>query len=88
MGWYESGRVACGDWLVVAFKDGPLLLARAWDAGYLAQYHVADLGSLPIVVDVPEHLRPDGKMAWPVHVLNLSNYLQVGERLVWGRTGR
>ena len=78
VGWYESGRVACGDWLLIAFDGFPPVVARAWDAGYLARHHVADIGPLPIAVDLPEHLRPDYKMAWPAWVLNLSALLERG----------
>ncbi|MHC4621959.1 MAG: hypothetical protein ACYTEQ_29825 [Planctomycetota bacterium] len=59
---YTSGRVKCGDFLLV-YLDGKTLLARAWDAGRL---YDAGLG---IIVDVPYKHHDKNSRA---HVVNLS----------------
>lgn len=66
--WYEAGRIACGERVRLLFEDGTTLEVVALDAGrfYSGGYWVQDWPELPIVVDLPEHLRPDDKMAWPV----------------------
>ncbi len=72
IGWYESGRVRCGDLVLLNFDNGEWLLVRAWDAGTFQGYYVNTWPELPILADLPEHLRPDGAMAWQVRVVNLS----------------
>lgn len=59
---YTSGRIKCGDFLIV-YLDGKTLLARAWDAGRL---YAANLG---IVVDVPYKYHNLNSQA---HIVNLS----------------
>lgn len=59
---YTSGRIKCGDFLIV-YLDGKMLLARAWDAGRL---YAANLG---IVVDVPYKYHNLNSQA---HIVNLS----------------
>ena len=49
---FQSGRVQCGDLVVVRFEDG-----QALDAGPLYPHVIADTGQ-PIAVDVPAHLAP------------------------------
>ena len=63
---YRSGRVQCGDRLLLSFADGKRLVARALDAGYLAEYG--------IVADVPMHLAPFdlARGVVPVRVMNAS----------------
>jgi len=74
LGWYEDGTVACGDKVRLFFpEDGTVLDVIAWDAGKFGKFYVEDWGpDSPIVVDLPEHLRPDGAMSWPVVVVNLT----------------
>lgn len=66
--WYEEGRIACGERVMLLFADGATLEVVALDAGrfYSGGYWVQDWPALPIVVDLPEHLRPDDRMAWLV----------------------
>ncbi|MGD8500061.1 MAG: hypothetical protein PVJ86_05410 [Phycisphaerales bacterium] len=71
--WYKDGTVACGDLMLLAFGGGETLLVRAWDAGRFGKFYVESWGpDLPIIVDLPEHLRPSEQMSWPVVLVNLS----------------
>ena len=72
IGWYESGRIKCGDDMLLIFETGSMLV-KAWDAGTFQGYWVEGFGpDAPILVDLPEHLRPDGRMSWPVVVVTLN----------------
>jgi hypothetical protein len=86
VGLYESGAVRCGDWIMVAFQDGPVLKARALDAGYLARYCVEQWGcEKPIVADVPVYFWPYGEdLSRPGRMWNLSGLQREFER----RAGR
>lgn len=68
---YRSGRVHCGDLFLLTFADGTSLTARAWDAGRFDNYYVITWPHLPIVVDLPEHLKPPAG-AGLVTALNLT----------------
>ena len=68
--WYETGRVRCGDLLVVDFGGGRTLRAYALDAGPLGQYQVQGLGT--IGVDVPAHLWPLRTRAAVVTMRNMT----------------
>lgn len=58
---YQSGRVRCGEWFLLAFGDGSYLIAQALDAGRFSGRYVTDYGpDKPIVADLPEHLHPNG----------------------------
>ena len=68
---YQSGRVWCGDLMLIRFhlSDGTtsILLARAYDAGPFASYCVRQAdGSCPSIgVDVPVYFWPgEGTSAW------------------------
>lgn len=75
--WYGK-YVDCGDLVLLVF-EGETLTVRAWDAGRFSRYYVEDWGpDKPILVDLPEYLRLDGQMSWPVLVVNLSK-LGLGE---------
>ncbi len=80
IGWYKSGRVRCGDLVLLMFEGGERLLVRAWDAGRFRGYYVNTWPELPILADLPEHLRPDGAMAWRVRVVNLSQWFVAKRR--------
>jgi hypothetical protein len=70
--WYGD-KVNCGDLVLLAFGGGETLRVRAWDAGRFGKFYVEDWGEdRKIVVDLPEHLRPDGAMSWPVVLINLT----------------
>jgi hypothetical protein len=72
VGEYQSGRVRCGEWFLLAFGDGSYLVAQALDAGRFVGRHVVDYGpDMPIVADLPEHLHPNGG-AIPVRVYRLA----------------
>jgi hypothetical protein len=75
---FKSGRVRCGDPVLVRFQDGTTLRARALDAGNLYDHYIADLplpsgegrgeGGLPIAVDVPTHLAPFPGLSAPAQL--------------------
>lgn len=70
--WYGD-KVNCGDKMRLFFPDGTILDVLAWDAGRFGKFYVEDWGpDKPIIVDLPEHLRPDGALSWPVVVVNLT----------------
>jgi len=71
---YTSGQVQCGDLFRLTFEDGRILHAFAWDAG--------DFSGYPVVVDLPEHLRPPQGIA-PVTAVNLTALLLRGETTCW-----
>lgn len=77
VGEYTSGRARCGDLFLVHFSDGSTMLARARDAGYLADYRVFDTG-LPFVADLPRYWRAGRRTAtgW---IANLSASLRALE---------
>lgn len=54
--WYETGKITCGEWVLLDFGDR-WLLARAYDAGGFGGFSIT-VGTVqgPIVVDVPEFL--------------------------------
>lgn len=61
VGEYQSGRVRCGEWFLLAFGNGTYLVAQALDAGRFVDRYVLDYGpDRPVVVDLPEHLHPNG----------------------------
>lgn len=67
-----GGWASCGDEILL-LGDGWSLLARAWDAGPLSRYYVADFGpSLRIIADVPKHLAPFPGLSSKVTMVNLS----------------
>ncbi len=71
------GRFAdCGDWLSIKFSDGTYWKARALDAGNLAGWQIDTTADgrrdTNLIIDIPDLWRPDGKMSWPVTVVNLS----------------
>ena len=68
---YTTGRVHCGDEILVLFGDGTRFRARALDAGPLYPYIVADTG-LPIVVDIPAHHAPFPGLSAPAAVINVT----------------
>lgn len=70
--WYRQGLVACGDEVLVMFDDGGFLVAKAWDAGKFKGRWVSTWPDSPIIVDLPEHLRPDENWSWRVRVVNLT----------------
>ena len=71
VGWYESGRVTCGERVLLIFESTAIIV-RAWDAGRFQGRWVTDYGpDVPIVVDLPEHLRPDSRLSWPVVVVTM-----------------
>lgn len=59
-GAYLSGAVECGDRFLLVFEDGSYLVARAHDAGWFGGFEMAGYPGMPLVVDVPEHLHPNG----------------------------
>jgi len=63
-GWAEPGEM-----LVIYFEDGTLIKARALDAGRFGGRWVGDHPELPIVVDIPKWLAPQGATSWPVIVM-------------------
>lgn len=67
---YESGRAKCGDVFLITFGDGSTMLARARDAGYLADYTIWDTG-LPFIADLPRYWR-DGRETATGTIINLS----------------
>jgi hypothetical protein len=72
VGWYGD-IVECGDKVRLFFPGGTVLDVLAWDAGRFGKYWVEDWGpDRKIIVDLPEHLRPDGAMSWPVVLINLT----------------
>lgn len=83
---YRSGRVQCGDLFLLAFSDGRTMTARAWDAGTFDGYYVITWPELPIVVDLPEHLRPPGGAA-RVTAFNLSAWERVESEICTKLTG-
>lgn len=74
--WYESGKVQCGDWFIIEFYDGSIMLARALDSGYLNSAEVWDTG-LPFVADLPAYWR-DGRETRTGRIINLSAMLRNG----------
>jgi hypothetical protein len=68
---YESGRVRCGDLMLVVFDNGALL-AQAYDAGYLYKHYVEQWLPRRIVADVPVHLAPHNNLSALVEVWNIS----------------
>jgi hypothetical protein len=81
--WYEEGRIACGDHVILVFADGAVLEVIALDAGrfYSGNYWVQDWPELPIVADLPEHLRPDDRMAWLVRGIIVRAEVKGGRRI-------
>ena len=72
---FLDGSVRPGDKLVVTFIDYDVsLFLEAWDAGPFDGYYVEDFHSLPIIVDIPQHLWP---LTWEksarVQIVNLSS---------------
>ena len=75
---YTSGRVRCGDDIIVRLptphggRDGThTLRARALDAGPLYPFVIAET-ELPIVVDIPRHQAPFTGLSHPATVINVS----------------
>jgi hypothetical protein len=68
--WYESGKTLCGDLYYIVFSDGSTMLARARDAGYLADYTVWDTG-LSMIADLPLYFR-QGRVTATGSIINLS----------------
>lgn len=54
--WYESGKVKCGDVMLIQFGDGGTQLVRALDAGRLNDFRVWDTGKR-FVADLPRYWR-------------------------------
>lgn len=64
---YTSGRLTCGQQVILLFTNGQVLTVRAWDAGRFRDRWVNSFGpDMPIVVDLPEHLKPDRRGSWTV----------------------
>lgn len=69
---YQSGRVRCGDTLLICFDSG-CVKAHALDAGPFKGYFIEDYPDLPILVDFPREQWPIvGDMSAVVNILNLS----------------
>lgn len=76
---YLGGHAKCGDLMLLVFKNGTSLLARAMDAGPLSKHYVKQWGKhLPIVVDVPEHLKTFPGISIPVRMYNLDTECRNG----------
>jgi hypothetical protein len=69
---YTSGNVQCGDEFLLDFGDGRWLIAQALDSGTFRGYWVSTWPDKPIVVDLPEHLKPFDGMSGLVKAYNLS----------------
>jgi len=54
--WLKSGRVHCGEWVVIGLSDGSVCSARVMDTGYLAEYDV--------VADLPYYWRDGVPTGW------------------------
>jgi hypothetical protein len=80
VGWYESGRVSCGDWFLIFFEDGSTMLAKARDAGHHANYSTWDTG-LPHIADMPYYWR-EGRITATGHLVNLTKVERVTEVLM------
>lgn len=74
---YTSGRVRCGDDIIVRFPGTigghgtHTLRAQALDAGPLYPFVIAET-ELPIVVDIPRHQAPFTGLSHPATVINVS----------------
>lgn len=69
---YTSGNVQCGDEFLLIFGSGEWLIAQALDSGTFEGYWVSTWPDEPIVVDLPEHLKPFKGMSGLVRAYNLS----------------
>lgn len=70
--WY-SGDYQCGDELWLFFTDGQTMKTYALDAGPLEDYSVFVNGRyIPIVVDVPDYLKPFNGLSSEVVMVNVS----------------
>lgn len=70
---FQSGKMICGDQLLICFEEGICVIHSALDAGPFEGYYVTDHPELPILVDFPEEQWPiPGAMSGVVEVLNLS----------------
>ena len=78
--WYETGKTKCGDLYLIEFSNGSTMLARARDAGYLADYTVWDTG-LPMIADLPTYWR-NGRVTATGTITNLSatERIELGNR--------
>jgi len=80
---FLGGRVQCGDEILVRFRNGKTLRARALDAGPLYPHVIADTG-LPIVVDIPAHHAPFPGLSASAIVINVTNV----RRLILEKAGQ
>ncbi len=69
---YRNGSAECGDLILLTFPDGKYIIARAMDAGTLSRFHVDDWGPIPIVVDVPMHIKTFNGLSLPVKMYNIT----------------
>lgn len=61
VGLYQSGRVKCGEELVLWLEGGGSMRVKALDAGRFGGYWVADWPDLPIIADLPEYFSSSSK---------------------------
>lgn len=69
---YSNGFARCGDIILLTFPDGKPIIARAMDAGPLSKFHVDCWGYIPIVVDIPEHIKTFNGLSSPVKMYNIT----------------
>jgi hypothetical protein len=69
---YLNGSARCGDIILLQFPHRKYILARAMDAGPLRGFHVEQWGPIPIIVDVPEHIKTFKGISSPVKMYNIT----------------
>jgi hypothetical protein len=80
---YQSGQVECGDQFLLTFTDGYTLTVSAWDAGLFNGHWVPPWPELPIVIDLPQHLKPFAGIAGLVTARKLPPPLAVETARFW-----